>query len=63
MRAWVDSALQEQHQAGLAADPVFSQDTVVQKLDKVSKLYKKVSNKKKPKAPKKETKDDPKDED
>ncbi len=45
----------------MTSDPIVTSDTISQKLEKVSKLYKKITEKKKPKEKKpKETKDESK---
>jgi hypothetical protein len=49
MRQWLDEVIAEQEKVGLVGEPVFTQETVGQKLERVAKLHKKITNKKKPK--------------
>ena len=48
-RAWLEKKLSEQEEAGLQSDPIFTEKEMSDKMAKVSKLYNKVINKKKPK--------------
>lgn len=47
-RNWLDEKIEAQAKEGLAAEPVFTADVVNQKVEKVAKLYKKTTDKKKP---------------
>lgn len=49
LRTWLDNKIEEQAKLGLAAEPVLTADVVQQKVQKVGKLFKKVTDKKKPK--------------
>lgn len=67
-RTWLDEKIEAQAKEGLTADPVFTSDVVQQRVEKVSKLFKKTTDKKKPKEkkpkekkPKNEESDDEKD--
>ena len=61
MRSWLQDKLKEQSKAALHEDPVITAEAITNKLKPVSKLYKKVTEKKKPKEKKsKETKEDEK---
>lgn len=60
LRTWFDDKIEEQAKAGLATDPVITADLITQKVEKVSKLFKKVSEKKKPRE--KKSKDSKKEE-
>lgn len=48
-RNWLEDKIAEQTKAGLTADPVLTQDQVVSRVEKVAKMYRKVTDKKKPK--------------
>lgn len=63
-RAWLETKLAAQEEAGLQADPVVTEKEMSEKMAKVSKLYTKVTSKKKPKEkkPKKEEQESAEDE-
>ena len=46
---WLDGKMSEQEESGLTSDPVFTVDQLTQRLERVLKLHKKISSKKKPK--------------
>lgn len=61
MRSWLEDKLKEQSKAALHEDPVITAEAITNKLKPVTKLYKKVTEKKKPKEKKpKETKEEEK---
>lgn len=64
-RSWLDEKTKEQAKLPLHEDPVFTAESLANKLKPVTKLYKKVTEKKKPreKKPKESKEDDKKDSD
>jgi hypothetical protein len=61
MRSWLEDKIKEQAKVPLHEDPVVTADTITNKLKPVTKLYKKVTDKKKPKEKKaKESKEEDK---
>lgn len=48
-RLWLETKLVEQEEVGLQADAVFTEKEMSDKMDKVAKLYRKVTEKKQPK--------------
>jgi hypothetical protein len=57
MRSWLQDKIKEQAKVPLHEDPVVTAEAITNKLKPVTKLYKKVTDKKKPKEKKsKETK-------
>jgi hypothetical protein len=62
--SWLNEKVEAQNAVGLSGDPAFSMDSVQPKIEKVTKLHKKVTGKKKPKEKKsKEAKTEEKAED
>lgn len=62
--SWLNEKVEAQNDVGLSGDPAFSMDSVQPKIEKVTKLFKKVTGKKKPKEKKsKEAKTEKKEED
>ena len=63
MRSWFEDKIKEQAKLPLHEDPVVTADAITNKLKPVTKLYKKVTEKKKPKEKKaKESKEEDKNE-
>ena len=61
MRSWLEDKIKEQAKVPLHEDPIVTADTITNKLKPVTKLYKKVTDKKKPKEKKaKESKEEDK---
>ncbi len=61
MRSWLEDKIKEQAKVPLHEDPVVTADAITNKLKPVTKLYKKVTDKKKPKEKKaKESKEEDK---
>ena len=62
IRKWFDNLLEKQEAAPKHKDPLIKASDVLGKIEKLKKLYAKVSKKKKPKPPKEEKKEEEKEE-